>query len=304
MRKFVVSLFIIVIGLFVVDRIGGEIMWWVNQNTHDVSGPKIKYLANNVKEEVLLMGTSRCNLHYVPSIIEDSLNMTVYNGGIDASNNIYAHYITLNYVLNHHKPKVVCLELMTSDFAKEENPYNTVTFFAPYVGLNDNADDVFKDAGLYWKYQMSHLYRYNAKAMSNIAGLFVNRQEGGDNGYIPLPKPSHFPDEISKDKLITEIDDNKIHYLSKFIDICKQNDIKLVFMVSPKCSFAAENEYKPLKQLAIKYNIPFIDYHSKGLFLDHLDYFKDTNHLWDKSARLYSAIFAHDLKNIIFNLGL
>ena len=143
MKKFIASILFVLIGVFAVDRIGGMAMWWVNQHKHDVSGPKIKYLVNDVHEDVVLMGTSRCNLHYVPSIISDSLGVSVYNGGIDASNNIYAHYIKLNHILAIHKPKVICLELMTSDFAEDKDPFRTVTFFAPYFGRNQRVDSVF-----------------------------------------------------------------------------------------------------------------------------------------------------------------
>ena len=63
--------------------------------------------------------------------------MSVYNGGIDASNNIYAHFLMLNHILAIHKPKVICLEVMITDFTMEDDPFNTVTFFAPYFGLNE-----------------------------------------------------------------------------------------------------------------------------------------------------------------------
>lgn len=129
MKKLLISILFVLVGLFVTDRLGGMAMWWVNQYTHDVSGPKIKYLVDSVSEDVLLMGTSRCNLHYVPSIISDSIGLSVYNGGIDASNNIYAHYLILNHILAIHKPKVICLEVMTNDFAEQEDPFSTVTFF-------------------------------------------------------------------------------------------------------------------------------------------------------------------------------
>ena len=57
--------------------------------------------------------------------------------------------------------------------------------------------------------------------------------------------------------------------------------------------------YDTIKSMAKQNNVPFIDYHSAGLFLDHPEYFRDKFHLWDKGARIYSAIFAHDLKKII-----
>lgn len=299
MKKLLISTLFVLVGLFVTDRLGGMAMWWVNQHTHDVSGPKIKYLVDSVSEDVLLMGTSRCNLHYVPSIISDSIGLSVYNGGIDASNNIYAHYLILNHILAIHKPKVICLEVMTNDFAEQEAPFSTVTFFAPYFGLNEGADSVFRLAGTYWKYSISHLYRYNAKAASNIAGLVINRQKGGDNGYIPSPQPACFPDSLQYSDTPKKIDLMKLKYVQKFISLCHNNGVKLVFMVSPTYTEVSSDYYDVLKGIAKKNDIPFLDYHTKGLFLDHPDYFRDPSHLWDKGARAYSSIFASDLKRVL-----
>ena len=302
MKKFIASLVFVLIGGFVVDRVGGMAMWWVNQHTRDISGPKIKYLVNEVHEDVILMGTSRCNLHYVPSIISDTLGMSVYNGGIDASNNIYAHYIMLCHILARHTPKVVCLEVMASDFAEERDPFKTVTFFAPYFGLNNRADSVFMEAGTYWQYQFSHLYRYNAKAVSNIAGLAVNRQAGGDNGYISHSRPAHFPKKCRAEGDAKRIDGNKVKYIHQFIRLCQQNRIRLVFVVSPYYSIVGSHHYDVLKQVASEHNITFFDYHTAGLYLDHPEYFWDEMHLWDKGARRYSSVFAGDLKRVLQNI--
>ncbi len=299
MKKLIYSTLFVIIALFAVDRLGGALMWWVNQHTDDVSGPKIKYLVNNVHEDLVMMGTSRCNLHYVPSIMSDTLSMTVYNGGIDASNNIFAHYFMLNHILSHHHPSVIGLEVMTSDFRIQNNPFNTITFFAPYIGLNRESDSIFREAGTCWYYKFSHLYRYNAKAVSNIAGLLYSRQKNADAGYIPNPQPAHFPGQLGNSGFKYSCDTLKIKYLKKFISKCKDNNIVLIFTVSPAYSIAHPDEYGVLKQIADQYDIPVFDYHSSGLFHEHPEYFKDEMHLWDKGARLYSAIFAHDLKEYL-----
>lgn len=300
MKRLLLSFLFVAVGLFVVDRIGGQLMWWVNQHTKDVSGPKIKYLVNDVHEDVLLFGTSRCNLHYVPSILQDTLGMSVYNGGIDASHCIYAHYFIFNHVLERYTPKVVCVELSEFDYNKEgKKGFETVSFFGPYAGKNVAADSVFRDAGTWWKYQLSHLYRYNAKAVSNIAGLFYSRQSGDDHGYIPNPKPAQFPSRLEKAKTPKGIDSLKIAYLNRFITLCEKHAIRLVFMVSPAYSIASPDLYDPLKEIAKKHHIPFLDYHSEGLYLDHPEYFKDAGHLWDQGARLYTARFAHDLSELL-----
>ena len=299
MKKLITSLLFVTVGLFAVDRLGGMVMWWVNQHTHDVTGPKIKYLINDVHEDILLMGTSRCNCHYVPSIISDTLGVSVYNGGIDASNNIYAHYLMLNHILTVYKPKVICLEVRTSDFTKQVDPFCTVTYFAPYFGINEGADSIFRLAGKYWEYRISHLYRFNAKAASNIAGLAINRNEGGDNGYIPSPQPTHYPSFLEHRETPENVDSMKLKYVQKFIDLCHENDIRLVFMVSPMYTTIDNNHYDVLKSIAMQNEIPFLDYHTEGLFHNHPEYFKDPSHLWDKGARLYSSVFANDLYIIL-----
>lgn len=299
MKKLLLSLFIVLVGTFVVDRFGGRAMWWVNQHTQDVSGPKLKYLVNEVHEDVLFMGTSRANCHYVPSIVADTLGMSVYNGGVDASNCIYAHYYLLCHILARHTPKIICLEVMTNDYEPQSNAFETTSFFAPYFGRNAQADSVFRDAGTYWMYKLSHLYRYNAKAVSNLAGLFYSRQERGEQGYIYGPKPLHFPDKLLPVATPVGCDSLKLRYLQRFISLCHDRDIRLFFVVSPSYSIAAPDRYDVLKDVAGHNGVPFFDYHTSGLYHDHPEYFKDAQHLWDDGARRYSSIFAHDLKEYL-----
>ena len=162
--------------------------------------------------------------------------------------------------------------------------------------LNERADSVFRLAGTYWAYELSHLYRYNAKAISNLAGLLVSRVGNEDHGYLPAPKPIRYPELSGFDKTREDVDVLKLIYLRKFIALCEERDVKLVFMVSPRYCKVGTDKYDVLKEAAAEYDIPFFDYYTKGLFLDHPDYFKDVAHLWDKGARLYTSIFAHDLK--------
>ena len=299
MKKLTISILFILVGVFVADRLGGMAMWWVNQHTQDVTGPKIKHLVYDADEDAIMMGTSRCNSHYVPSIISDTIGMSVYNGGVDASNNIYSHYIVLNHILAHHSPKVICLEVQATDYSIQHGAFNSISFFAPYFGKNEQSDSVFRLAGSYWKYKISHLYRYNSKAVSNIAGLLINRHEGGDNGYIPNPPPPHHPEDLTHFITHRYVDTTKIKIIQRFADLCRQHHVKLIFVVSPMYVKVDTDFYDVLKAFAKQNKIPFMDYHTTGLFLDHPEYFRDNTHLWDKGARAYSSIFASDLKKIL-----
>lgn len=299
MKNLFYSIIFIFIGLFTVDRLGGLGMQWINRNTQDVLGPKFKYIHDSIHEDIVMIGASRCHHHYVSSIISDSLGMSVYNCGIQGSENIYSHYMTLCLILERYKPKVICVEMMVTDFKFQDEPFAKLSYFAPYFGYSKNADSLFMVGGLYWKYKISHLYRYNAKAASNIAGLFWSRQLQDDHGYLPVKGGNAIIGNLSRAESVTDIDKQKIHYLRLFYELCRKEKIKLVFTVSPRYSIVDTSYYAVLKDFARKENIPFLDYHTQGLFLDHQEYFRDKTHLNDNGARLYSRIFSSDLKRVL-----
>ena len=298
-KKLVLSIVIILAGLFAIDRAGGFVMDCVGRISKDGFSPKFQYIQKEIHQDVLFLGASRCEHHYVPGIIADSLGRSVYNVGFGSSDNIYSHYIVLSHILERYSPQMICLEVMPSDYCRQEDPFTFISLFAPLIGKSERADSVFRQAGSYWKYQMSHLYRYNAKASSNLWGLVLDRHKGNDNGYTPLKEPAFFLSHLSKEYPDKTVDPLKIEYMERFATLCRQNNIELVFIVSPKYTLVEPSGYEVLKGFASKHSIPFLDFHTSGLYHDHPDYFKDEGHLWDRGARLFSSVVAQDLKHII-----
>ncbi len=302
MKKLVLSISFIVIILFAVDRIGGVVLKLCSMHTYTHAEVKMEHLVRNSLEDVILLGTSRVDNHYVPSIIRDTLQMTVYNGGISSSDNIYSHYIVLNNLLSYHAPKVICLEIMNNDFLKSSQPYQFISFFAPYIGTSESADSVYMDAKTLPLYKLSHLYRYNSKVMETIYGLIVRRTYSLDNGYMANPKPTKILSSMEEANTDTVYDANKLIYIEKFINKCRSMNVKVVLTISPKYQNVDSTYYKPIYSIASRYRVPLLDYHTSRLFHNHPEYFSNTSHLWDEGARMYSSIFAHDLKHIIKTL--
>lgn len=296
MKKFCLSIIVLLSALMAVDRAVGGAMQWVGQHSQDVLAPKLCYVSRGVHEDVVLIGASRCHHHYVPSILSDSLELSVYNAGVGGSNNIFSHFFMLCQILRQHTPQMVCLEVMPTDFNRQDAPFSALGFFAPLMGGSTAADSLFRLAGTYRPYRLSMLYRYNRKASSNLWGLVMNRQKDADHGYIPLPNSGAFPKKLETEEPSVQTDPLKMYYLRRFISLCQQRNIMLVFMVSPKFTQVSPAHYKVLKVLARQYNIPFLDYHTPGVFHDHPEYFKDASHLCADGARRFSAIVAGDLK--------
>lgn len=312
MRKLIISIFVILSSVFILDRIGGKAMRWVSLHTNNSSAPKMRYFVYQPKDDIVFMGTSRCNNHYVSSIIQDSIGMmSVYNGGVTATSNIYSHYILLNLMQTKYaptefsKPKVICLDVYNQDFCPgDEHAFRSTAYFAPYFGLNKRVDSVYMASGLYRKYKISHLYRHNAKAIQNLAGLIINKQQEVQKGYTPIPKPWEKPRRLQTAITNTQSDALKLEYLSKFSEECKENNIILVFIISPKYEKIDAHYYDVLKDFAEHNNIPVLDYHTNGLFLDHPEYFANPLHLCNEGACIFSSILAHDLKQLLCSFNL
>ena len=103
---------------------------------------------------------------------------------------------------------------------------------------------------------------------------------------------------MDREETDCSVDPQKIEYLHKFVDLCRQKGVKLVFVVSPRYTRVDPSHYDVLKSFARENSIPFLDYHTSGLYLDHPEYFRDASHLWDRGARLYSSVIASDLRQI------
>ena len=92
------------------------------------------------------------------------------------------------------------------------------------------------------------------------------------------------------------IDQERIDLLERFINDCKQKNIQLSLIVSPMYICSKEDVYKVPRELAAKYNIPFIDHYKDTTFTGHPELFYDLGHLNRQGALIYSKMVCEELK--------
>lgn len=299
MKKFLCSLFIIFVLWFGIDRIGGAGMQWVVWHTNEHFTKKICKIVSSVDADILLLGTSRCENHYVPSIIRDSTGLSVYNAGISGSASIFFHYTTLSHVLRYHTPKVVVLDTGESEYAATDYNLSMLNYYAPHIGRCAAADSIFQWAGMLNRNRFSHLYRYHSLSNMAIARLFMPENKREDNGYTPIDQPPSYPDNHGALQESRPRDEQKIATFRRFINLCRQHHIQLVLSISPSYYHISPHYYDVLRAIAEEEHLPLFDYDTPDLYIDHPEYFYNNSHLWEQGARLFSQQFAHDLKNYL-----
>lgn len=264
-------------------------------------GRSYLYGIEEAKEDILILGSSRAMHHYVPSIMEDSLQLTCFNFG-SGGQNIYYHYAILKSALMRYKPKLIILELGDIDFYNTPG-WNTekLSIINPAYFKYVETDEVIDLKGKTEKVKLfSSFYRYNGEVIRtiNYALFHGNTYFKKDNkGYFPLQ--GEWKEELAlEEKESQDIDIQKIDYLRRCIELCKDKRVKIIMCISPSFVDKEEDNRLLLHNIANEYNISFFNYEQNSYFLNHNKLFRDPGHLNYKGAEIYTKMIIADINKI------
>ena len=298
MKKLLVHILIIAALFFVFDRATGFVLKQLYSNSNTTDEYKIGYSNMETRDSLLFMGSSRCLHHYIPSVFENAYKMTCFNAADWGIKNIYFHYGLLGNILSRYTPKAIVFEVHPCDW--QDTPYSGTEragSLAPFCGMSDECDEMLRISGKYWPYRLSTVYRYSG----NLPGLILGKWGSMNRslkGWKPLDglldttgiKAEEYPFPIHQEKL---------QLLERFIQTCQAHDIQLSIIVSPMYICSKKDIYKVPRELATKYDIPFIDHYRDTTFTGHPELFYDFGHLNRQGAMMYSNMVCEELKNFI-----
>lgn len=261
--------------------------------------------------EMLIMGSSRAAIQVNPTLMEDSLKQTCFNIGIDGHKFLTQYYKFMLYLKHNKAPKTILLNLdilgliHTKDFFNYEQfiPYlndtiirnivkpqplfNWKDFYVPMVKFTHRKDMVFDGTYAYFKpYEVINPREKGFKSVSkDWDSLFVKKAL--ELMYI--------------DGYEAKIDSATKQLFEKFIFLCKEKNIKLIFVYPPEYK---DNLHYCLnrstiinyyKHIANKEHITFLDYSNSYLCNDKRMFF-DSQHLNTKGVSLFNNQLIKDLK--------
>lgn len=301
MKRFIQRLLIITLITLIADRALSYAVRYFYRTTTTTDEYKINSVLLRMNDPVIFMGSSRCHHHYIPAIISDTLHTGVYNAGLWGMRNIYFQYSFLCNILERYAPKAIFLEIHPTDYLQTPFSNNeTVGTLAPFINYSPGCDEMLKKAGLYYKYQLSYLYRYNSLFANILAGNLSQRSFAADKGYKALTGQVDTQHGVIKpEKFPYPIDREKVYYLQAFIDQCKKKKIKLIFLFSPMYAVEKTTVFNIPDSIARKNGIPFINHYNLPDITGHPEYYFDFGHLNDKGAKKYSSLIAHELKKYL-----
>jgi hypothetical protein len=265
--------------------------------------------SSNANCDIAIYGSSRSWVHIDPQILSDSLNVKVYNFGIDGHNFWLQYLRHIEFLKHNEKPKTIILSVDVFSLQKRKDLYQ-LDQFLPYMLWNSYIQEYTSSYIGYNKFDYYlPLVRYSGK--SNAISL-INENIARDkvtnryrqNGFLGMDREWNADlEKAKKGQKSYEIntDSNSIVLFEKFINECKANDIELIFVYTPEYidgqNFVANRNdiIQIYRDLSTKYSIEFYDYSNDSLCLDK-KYFYNASHLNKSGAEIFSKKLASDLK--------
>ena len=301
-RRFVLIVCLFVIVSFVIDRV---LAIWLDSCYMKSNAKPVCAYRSERNYDVVILGSSRAQYHYNPEIIRSISGLSCYNYG-SSGKNIFFDYAVLSLLMEkENKPKVCLLEVFYKDIVIAENQWELgcLKSLFPLYGRNCRVDSVL---GLLGKEELasiklSHTYRYNTRIISYLKDVALGPK---DDNYGFESVDGIIDEPISSLYYSSDYNETKISYLRKFVEKCKDNDVKCILCISPMFFDnrpSLSKMYKPLWDLAQSHDVQVWDDSYSRLFLNDSTYFRDHHHLNKKGVEMYSEIIAERLKKLHLN---
>jgi hypothetical protein len=273
------KLLILIVVLILFDFIAGKTLSYLYFKQSSGTKFRTTYALDSTIADVLILGSSRASHHYDAKLLSDSLSLSVYNAGRDGTNIIYSNAI-LRSILNRYHPKIVVLDINSSEFYNIPTRDENLVSLLPYYSTHPELNSFIKSRSeLEFIKLLSKVYPFNSTIVSSLSGL-RKKSEIDINGYLPIEGM------LDSDDLDT-LDFNRFIYsnnLTKnFLDVikaCKESNVRLMIVQSPRFDWYLNDKCElELSSISKQNQVVYASYINDSAFIYNKALFKDQSHL-------------------------
>ena len=266
---------------------------------------KSYYSLNKVKDDIIIVGSSRAETGYNSMILMDSLqNLSVFNSGGDSQGFFYVN-ILVNSILDRYTPKVIIWDFKERELGGMSNENLSLVY--PYYKQSTYIKEILNDMqGRSFKYKMRvNAYRYNATAGRILRSIFSsNTNFYGTRGYGPRKVTEASMTIFPRDFKIENgtLNKKKVDAFLATVKRINECGSKLIVVISPMYNdYNQENFYTSETLRICKENgALFIDDSHLDGFIHNNDYTFDNYHLNENGANEFTKRLVGQIKDFIY----
>ena len=234
--------------------------------------------------DVVILGSSRANNHFVPELFEKK-GLKTFNYGMSGSHLFEASLMLKLMVERNYKIKTVILEADLG-LCNEQQAEGISAKFLPYIHHSETIKNHFSKQENFNELYYIPFYRYiDFDAIIGLREIYNVTIDKPTNlldrlGYYPLTskKPGNMKNDLTALKPIR----NK--YYEEIKQICKQNNYNLIAVMTPMCSNVKGLDYFE------KANKIYPEIHNLENVVQGDHYFSSCGHMNDAGARMFTSI--------------
>lgn len=254
---------------------------------------KIDYIFSAKPKEfdVVFLGSSRANNHFIPSVFQKH-GLETFNFGMSGSHLFESALVLKLLIAEKHKIKNIIIET-DLNLASNEMAPGIASKFLPYIHTSEVINEHFKTQKDYNKWYYIPFYRFIAfEDRVGFREMFFNllhkkTSDLENNGYFPL----HTNKVLLKKDLTDYNVKNNIYY-NQIKKICLDNHINLIAVMTPMCSKTKNMEYFDQVQRF------YPEIHNYETAVQDDKYFSSCGHLNHQGAlQLTEALYNDFFKN-------
>jgi len=297
---------IILLMIAIVDIVAGFVLKSIITEIPDGRYYKVYHTLNHNESEILIVGSSRGERHFVSTMIQDSLGLSVWNGSRDTQNLPYIYCVVFSS-LARYKPKLIIMNVEKDIFSEEMN-FEAASLLDPFYN-NETVKKLYKEKQFAKSIFMnSNLIKFNSSYLYLLRPLVYKNQDGRkeDLGWEPLY--GDFKGEKKKEDEILEyysydFDKESVEAFESIISELDKQNIKLLMVISPHFNSKYKNSsgLDYLKNITNEYsNIKLLDYSQDPDFVYQEEYFRDNQHLNVPGAKFFTSKVISAYKKLDF----
>lgn len=251
---------------------------------------KIEYVYNSAAREydVVILGSSRANNHFVAPMFEDK-GLKTFNFGMSGGHLFEASLLLKLMLERKYTIKNVILEA-DLNLSNEKRDDGVSSHFLPFIHDSEAIRHHFSEEADFKQLYYLPFYRYVAydskigfREIYNVATDKPTKLLD-HLGYYPLGKN---PNANMKND-ITNLKPLRNKYYEEIKQLCKANNIKLIAVMTPMCTNTKGlNYFEKVQEL-------YPEIHNYEKVVEGDQYFSSCGHMNDTGARKFTSIILDD----------
>jgi hypothetical protein len=249
------------------------------------------YNSKNQDYDVVILGSSRANNHFVAQMFEDK-GLKTFNYGMSGGHLFEASLLLKLMVERHYKIKNVILEA-DLNLSNKHRDYGVSSKFLPYLHRSETVKKHFSNEEDFYELYYIPFYRYikfdERIGFRELYDTALKKPTNtlGNQGYYPLiNKKGNMKNDIVNLKPL-----KCNQYYEEIKQICKANKINFIAVMTPMCeNTKGINYFDKVQKL-------YPEIHNYENVVVEDKYFSSCGHMNDTGARLFTARILKDFFN-------